>query len=104
MISVVIFKLQGGEQSVQLLFFKVDTSLKERFPEVADVDGFLLVELKDVVHVNLLSSTHTGHDIGGNQSSKLQGKVALLFSFSLSVNRLQHVLIKLLDLGIIIGV
>jgi hypothetical protein len=91
-IGLVVFKLEWFEQLVYFLLREVDTSLEERVFEFAHVDWLLLVELEDIVHVDFLGATHTGHHIGRYQTCKLKSKVALLFSLGLGMDGLHHVL------------
>ena len=59
----VVVKLERLLEGQKLFLGEANASLKKRAPQVASVNGFLLVELQDVVHESLLGPAHASHDV-----------------------------------------
>lgn len=63
LVAWVIFKFEAVKQSLQFNLIEMDSSLQQRIFDVSHVDMVLFIKLEDVVHENLLCSTHSCHDI-----------------------------------------
>ena len=77
-IGGVMLKLERLLEGKKLFFGEADASLEKGASQVAVVNGFLLVELQDVVHESLLGSAHAGHDVSRDQSGEFEGEVTFL--------------------------
>ena len=94
----VVVKLERLLEGQKLFLGEANASLKKRAPQVASVNGFLLVELQDVVHESLLGPTHASHDVSRDQSGKLERKVAFLLVSRGNIDELQDLIIDLSNL------
>ena len=74
----VVVKLERLLEGKKFFLREANASLKKGTPQVASVDGFLLVELQDIVHESLLCPTHSGHNVSGDQSGEFQGEMAFI--------------------------
>ena len=63
----VVVKLERLLEGQKLFLGEANASLKKRAPQVARVNGFLLVELQDVVHENLLGTAESCHGVCRNE-------------------------------------
>lgn len=79
----------------------MDTPLKEGVFEIFKGDTLLLVVLQDIVHVNLLGSTHAGENICRHKSSDFESHMGILLSFRLGMDGGDQKVVELLNLGVI---
>ena len=94
----VVVKLERLLEGQKLFLGEANASLKKRAPQVASVNGFLLVELQDVVHESLLGPAHASHDVSRDQSGKLEREVAFLLVSRGNIDELQDLIIDLCNL------
>jgi hypothetical protein len=89
---VVVLKLEGVKQLLQLAVSKGDAPFHQGVLQVADINPVLLIELQYVVQEGLLGLAPPCHDLDRHQRGVLQRVVSLWLTMTMSHHRPDHLL------------